>query len=148
MTFKPNWLRIYMDFALTAIFFSFMGVLITWSAIQETRQGLPLSGGWSWPIVIGLDVFSLIIVLWFAWFYYSATTLTVTDDYISCRSLLGTKAIRWTKVTGYTTGINITINSNQGKIIVAYRVFAEPDEMMGVVLRHLHLHKGGPSNEQ
>src|ERR1039457_666989 len=88
--------------ALLVIVIGFLGVIgwiPTAQVLKETLKGLPISGGFSWPIVIGLDLICILCILSFIWKVYCTVQTKFDNEGISCPGLFGQRVIRWAEVS-------------------------------------------------
>lgn len=116
---------------------AFVAWAITAPVYREWSSGVPISGGWNWPVVIALDGLCLLGAAAVAWKLHADARTTVDDAGISRPSLLGATHIAWTGVTAIKTfgGQGIHIHAGKTRIVITPYAYRNPAAVVALIDR-------------
>jgi hypothetical protein len=114
---------------------------LTDQVYQQWSRGLPITGGWSWEIVILVDIGCLLMFMALCWKVYCDSRLEITDEYISRPSIFGKNVIKWAEVTKFTlfNGVGYHIFEGKKKIVVSPHGYKNSSQL--IQLLHSSLEK-------
>jgi len=117
----------------------FIGGAITTQVYRQWSRDLRIGGGFSWPIVIGIDLACLCGAAAIFWRIYADAKTTIDSAGIARPSLLGNKCIAWPDVTKITVfgGVGYHIYAGATKIVFSPYVFHEPDRVIAALLDYV-----------
>lgn len=121
----------------------FIGWAITSQVYKQWSQGLPITGGWSWPIVIGVDLMCCLGGLALYWKIYADANTTVDSSGVSRPSLRGPRYIAWSEVTALKVfnGVGYHVHAGTRKIVVTPYAYREPERVIEAL--HQYSSQGG-----
>jgi hypothetical protein len=139
--FEINWVYILPSVVIAAAGLGFIGWIVTAQVLRETMQGLPISGGWSWPLVIGLDLICLGAFLALIWSIHCDSRTQFLDSQLTQPGLFGLRVIRWSEVTGVKVfgGVGYHIHAPGKKIVIAPYAYAKPEAVIAELNRRISL---------
>ena len=137
MNSKPqlNWIYVIAAVLVSAIGLSFIGFAITKQVYGEWVKGLPISGGFNWPIVIGIDVMCLICLFAVIWKIYCDANTEIGTEHVSQPSILGKKTIRWSDVSDVQIfgGVGYHVIAQSKKIVVSPFAYLNPTTVIATL---------------
>lgn len=118
---------------------TFIGWAITSQVYAQWSHGLPITGGWNWPIVIGIDLICFLSALGLYWQIYADANTTIDVSGLSRPSLRGPKHIAWSEVTALKVygGAGFHVYAGTKKIVVGPYAYREPKRVIETLLRYL-----------
>lgn len=110
----------------------FIGSAITIQVYGQWSRGLPITGGFSWPIVIAIDALFLLAASAMYWKIYADSKITIDENGVSRPSLRGLERIAWPEVTDIKIfrGVGIHICAGRRKIVVSLNAYQQPKAVM------------------
>lgn len=118
--------------AAVTIVLAFIGYTMTSQIYAQWSQGLPITGGLSWPIVIGVDLICCSGILAVYWKIYADANTAISSSGINRPSLLGPKYIAWSDVTEIqvVNGFGFHVLAGTRKIIITPYAYHEPEQVI------------------
>ncbi|MES2491613.1 MAG: hypothetical protein V4607_17640 [Pseudomonadota bacterium] len=116
----------------------FIGGGITAQVYGQWSQGLPITGGFSWPIVIGIDALCFLAALAMYWKIYADSKTTIDTSGISRPSLRGQQHIAWSDVTDIKIvgGVGFHLYAGRRKIVISPHAYQEPEAVIAALRRY------------
>ncbi|WKT59551.1 hypothetical protein Q2E61_11665 [Microbulbifer thermotolerans] len=113
----------------------FIAWSITWQVYREWSNGLPISGGWSWPIVVSVNLVCAFAVSALYWKIYSDAKTTIDEYGIFKPSLFGAHTIAWSEVTNVEVfgGVGYHVHAGNSKIIVTPYAYKNPNQVIEIL---------------
>jgi hypothetical protein len=113
-------------------------VYIAWETTEPVYRswirGLPIRGGWSWPIVIAWDVFYFLVLLALFWKIYCDANTEMGETELSRPSLFGIRRIRWSEVVGVKqVGFGYHVFSRNNKIVLTPFAYRSPESVVSML---------------
>jgi hypothetical protein len=110
----------------------FIAWAITSQVYREWSLGLPISGGWNWPIVIALDFVCILLVGALYWKIYFDAKTTIDGNGIYQPSLFGACSITWSEVTNVEVfgGVGYHVYAGKRKIVITPYAYKNPNEVI------------------
>jgi len=97
-------------------------------------RGLPIRGGWSWPIVIAWDAFYFLVLLALIWKIYCDANTEMGETELSRPSILGIRRIRWSEVVRVKqVGFGYQVFSRNNKIVLTPYAYRFPDSVVSLL---------------
>ena len=117
---------------------TFIGWMVTSQVYKEWSHGLPISGGWNWPIVIGVDLACLFVALALYWEIYADSRTTIDAIGVGRPSLRGQRHIAWSDVTSIKVfgGVGFHVYAGTQKIVVSPYAYREPQRVIEALRHH------------
>lgn len=136
----PRLNKPYMVFvaAIGTVALAFIGWAITSQVYRDWSRGLPISGGWNWPIVIGVDLACFCGALALYWKIYADSKTTIDASGVGRPSLRGFRHIAWSDVTAIKVfgGVGFHIYAGAEKIVVSPYAYREPERVIEAMRRY------------
>jgi hypothetical protein len=134
---KPNWLYLGFIIAVAGAGLGFIGGSLTMQAYKEWRAGVALSGGWSWPIIAGVDLACLAVFAGLLLKVRWDTTVIFDDTALARNSILGVRRIRWSEVRRIKhVGFGLRVQGERTTIVLSPHAYHDPDAVVREVLEH------------
>ena len=110
----------------------FIGWAITSQVYTQWSHDLPITGGWNWPIVIGIDVLCLLGVLALYWKIYADVNTKMSAEGLSRPTLRGAEYIAWPDVTTIKVlgGVGFHVYAGCRKIVLSPYAYRDPDRVI------------------
>jgi len=117
----------------------FIGWAITASAFAAWSRGVPLNGGWNWPLVLAVDLACLACCAALYWKIYCDAQTVIDAVGVRRPGLLGRHQIEWREVTDVRVfaGVGLHIYAAQRKLVVSPYVYREPAQIFEIVRDHV-----------
>jgi hypothetical protein len=127
-----NWLYISIVVVISSAALGFIAWGITTQLYREWSQGLPISGGWNWPLVIAVDSVCATALCALFWKIYCDANTEIGIDTLSQPSIFGRRIINWSEVTDIQVfnGVGYHILAHSKKIVVAPYAYMNPDTVI------------------
>lgn len=113
----------------------FIGWAITAQVYGQWSRGLPISDGWNWPIVLGIDFSCLMFALVLYWKIYADAKTVIDATGVSRPSPSGVRHIAWQDVTGIKVfgGVGFHIYAGNRKIVVSPYAYEDPASVIEAI---------------
>jgi hypothetical protein len=123
----------------------FIAWAITSQVYGEWSRGIPISQGWNWPIVIGIDLACILLVGALYWKIYFNAKTTIDGNGISQPSLFGIRTISWSEVTniGVFGGVGYHVYAGKRKIVITPYAYRNPEGVIETLRVNLVAAKRG-----
>jgi hypothetical protein len=107
---------------------------ITAPVYRASAQGMPIRGGWNWPIVILWDAGLLFFLLAFFWKIYCDANTEIGELELSRPGIFGPPRIRWSEVVRVETfGFSCHVFSKDKKIVLPPYAYRYPESMLSAL---------------
>jgi hypothetical protein len=117
----------------------FISGAVTWQVYREWSNGIPITGGFSWPIVTALNFACLMgIVALYRKIYCDARTLISEQGLTQPALFGGTRAIAWADVTKVEIfgGVGIHVFAGKQRIVVTPYAYSRPNDLVELLRVH------------
>ena len=123
-----NWTYIIFVILVAIAGVGFIAYAITMQTYLQWAQGLPISGGWTWPRVFAADLFCLLMLWALIWKIYCDANTEIGSEQLSQPSVFSRRTIRWNEVTGVKVfgAVGYHILSGRKKIVVTSYAYSNP----------------------
>jgi hypothetical protein len=116
---------------------------VTAQAYRAWARGLPIGGGWNWPLVIVLDVGCLFVLLALFWKIYCDANVEIGEVELSRPSIFGTRRIPWSEIVQVVqVGFGYHIHAENKKIVLSPYAYRHPDSVMSILRARIPGDKG------
>jgi hypothetical protein len=136
---RLNWLYITFVALVGTGALVFIGWAITSQVYRQWSHGLPISGGWSWPMVFMVDFVCLLLIGALYWkIFYDAKTV-IDGNGIYQPGLFGLRNIYWSEVTNVEVfgGVGYHIYAGKRKIVVTPYAYKNPESVIETLRVHI-----------
>lgn len=115
-----------------------IGSAITAQVYGQWSRGLPITGGFSWPMVITIDALCFLAASALYWKIYADAKTTMDGNGVSRPSLCGRKWIAWSEVTDIKIfgGTGFHIYAGRRKIVISLYAYQQPKAVLEVLRNH------------
>ena len=117
---------------------AFVGWSLTAQVYREWSAGVAISGGWNWPIVIGVDILCLLGALGLYWKIYADSKTQIDTTGVSRPTLRGRVRIAWPEVTDFRVfrGVGYHIYAGKRKVVVSSYAYHAPEKVIEVLYNY------------
>ena len=117
---------------------AFIAWSITAQVYGEWSRGLPISGGWTWPFVAGVDLTCLACVGALYWKIYADSQTVIDSAGVSRPGIWGLSRIEWREVTDLKvfSGVGLHIYAGGRKVVISPYAYSEPEKVFEAVRNH------------
>jgi hypothetical protein len=123
----------------------FIGGAVTWQVYGQWSNGLPITGGFSWPIVAAIDFACLTgIAALYRKIYRDACTIFGPQGLSQPALFGGSQTIAWSDVTKIKIfgGTGFHIFAGKRRIVVTPYAYARPDDVVELLRVNIERARG------
>jgi hypothetical protein len=107
---------------------------LTSQVYRDYAKGLPMSGGWSWPVVIVLDSGCVTVLVALFWKIYCDANTEMGDEELCRPSIFGQRRIRWSEVTRVDrVYFGYHVFSGKKRIVLSPHAYTDPDSIVALL---------------
>jgi hypothetical protein len=97
-------------------------------------KGLPISGGWSWPLAIIWDAGSLCVLCAFFWKLYCDANTEMGETELRRPGIFGLRRIRWAEIARVKqVGFGYHVVSKNNKIVLSPYAYKSPESVISTL---------------
>jgi hypothetical protein len=140
-----NWLYVGLVAVAGTAALLFMGGAVTWQVYRQGSSGLPITGGWSWPLVWAVNLGCVAgIAALYRKIYCDAHTNISPEGLSQPAQFGGIRSIAWKDVTNVEVfgGVGYHVFSGKRKIVVTPYAYARPTEVIELLRVNIERGRG------
>jgi hypothetical protein len=144
-----NWPYVGSAALIVTIVIGFIVWSITGPVYRTWSRGLPITGGWSWPLAIIWDAGSLCVLCAFFWKLYCDANTEMGETELRRPGIFGLRRIRWTEIAWVKqVGFGYHVISKDNKIVLTPYAYKSPESVISMLNSRIQSGQSKPKTAQ
>jgi hypothetical protein len=133
-----NWPYVTVVAAIGSAAVGFLVWALTSQVYRGYATGAPMSGGWSWPVLIVFDAGCVVALAALFWKIYCDAKTEIGEEELSRPGIFGHRRIRWSEVSRVNrVGFGYHIYSGKKKIVLTPSAYMHPGSVVDLLRSRL-----------